>query len=121
MLVYTQQYIIVVISLGFALLIPCLLILFTFLLSATNITPDKISAYECGFNPFDDTSIAFEVKFYIVGVVFLIFDIEIAFVYPVVFALHSWNFPIIVNFLIFLVLLIAGLVYEWNLGILEWS
>jgi NADH-quinone oxidoreductase subunit A len=95
---------------------------------------EKVSAYECGFNAFDDARMKFDVRFYLVSILFIIFDLEIAFLFPWVVALAQstkggadaaafWPDPVFVLWsgLIFLGVLTIGLVYEWSKGALEWE
>ena len=81
---------------------------------------EKISSYECGFSPFGDARGRFEVKFYLVAILFIIFDLEITFLFPwsvALSAIQSWGFNCMV---IFLFILTAGFVYEWAKGALDW-
>lgn len=83
---------------------------------------EKISAYECGFNPFDDARATFDIKFYLVAILFLIFDLEISFLFPWVTSLKSENMNF--NFwvmIVFLIILTIGFIYEWFKGALEWE
>jgi NADH-quinone oxidoreductase subunit A len=82
---------------------------------------EKVSAYECGFNPFDDARATFDVRFYLVAILFLIFDLEISFLFP--WSIVLGNLP---NFgfwsmIIFLIVLTIGFIYEWCKGALEWE
>jgi NADH-quinone oxidoreductase subunit A len=83
--------------------------------------PDKVSPYECGFPPFDDARLPFDVRYYLVAILFIIFDLETAFLVPwaVVFRKLGW-FGMI-SMAIFLGLLIVGFIYEWKKGALEWE
>jgi NADH-quinone oxidoreductase subunit A len=83
--------------------------------------PDKVSPYECGFPPFDDARLPFDVRYYLVAILFIIFDLETAFLVPwaVVFRKLGW-FGMI-SMVIFLGLLIVGFIYEWKKGALEWE
>lgn len=80
----------------------------------------KISPYECGFEPFQDARNKFNIKFYLVGILFLIFDLEIAFLFPWVAAIAKLGFSGFVGMYFFLILLIVGFAYEWKLGALDW-
>lgn len=80
----------------------------------------KRSAYECGFEPFNDARITFDVRFYLVGILFLIFDLEVLFLFPWTFALAKLPLFGFLAMLFFLVILIVGFVYEWKTGGLEW-
>jgi NADH:ubiquinone oxidoreductase subunit 3 (subunit A) len=101
-----------------------LLIALSFLLSPAKDDKEKGSSYECGFEPFEDARTAFNVHFYIVGILFLIFDLEIAFLYPWVFSVMTPYGVAIPNFLgifFFLTALAIGFVYEWRRQVLTWS
>lgn len=78
---------------------------------------EKLSPYECGFNPFEDSRKAFDIKFYITAILFIIFDVEVVILLPLVFVLN-FCLPFV---LMFLVLLIFGFFYEWQKGILDWA
>ena len=82
---------------------------------------EKISEYECGFEPFDSaTRQPFDIHFYIVGLLFLIFDVEVALLFP--WSLNLFNSSLVVFWsgLLFIIVLIVGLIYEWKLGVLDW-
>nr|YP_004062173.1 NADH dehydrogenase subunit 3 [Gracilariophila oryzoides]ADR03189.1 NADH dehydrogenase subunit 3 [Gracilariophila oryzoides]APC24929.1 NADH dehydrogenase subunit 3 [Gracilariophila oryzoides] len=82
---------------------------------------EKVSAYECGFNPFDDARVTFDVRFYLVAILFLIFDLEISFLFP--WSLVLGNIPLFGfwSMIIFLLILTLGFIYEWYKGALEWE
>ncbi len=81
---------------------------------------EKLSAYECGFNPFDDNYGRFDVKFYLVAILFLIFDLEVTFIFPCISSIFfSQIFSILIVFFFFVILTI-GFFYEWKRGALEW-
>nr|ANH09509.1 NADH dehydrogenase subunit 3 [Coeloseira compressa] len=82
---------------------------------------EKVSAYECGFNPFDDARATFDIRFYLVAILFLIFDLEISFLFPWSLVLGSLNFFGFFTMIIFLLILTIGFVYEWYKGALEWE
>jgi len=81
----------------------------------------KLSAYECGFDPFEDTRAVFDVRFYLVAILFIIFDIEIAFLFPwATVLLHIGNLGLF-TMIYFLFVLLIGFFYEWNSGALDWQ
>ena len=83
--------------------------------------PEKTSAYECGFEPFEDTRARFDVRYYLVAILFIVFDLEIAFLFPWAVSLReTGNFGLVVMG-IFLTILVVGFVYEWKRGALEWD
>lgn len=73
---------------------------------------EKLSSYECGFNPFIDTKIEFEIKFYIVAILFIIFDLEISLLFPFAICINSMSSPAVYSMLIFLIVLTVGFLYE---------
>lgn len=82
---------------------------------------EKVSAYECGFNAFDDARMKFDVRFYLVAILFIIFDLEIAFLFPYALAMTDIGHFGLYSLLTFLGVLTVGLVYEWSKGALEWE
>jgi NADH-quinone oxidoreductase subunit A len=82
---------------------------------------EKTSPYECGFSPFEDARLPFDVKFYLVAILFIIFDLETAFLFPWAVVLHKLSWFGIAAMGIFLGLLIIGFIYEWKRGALEWE
>lgn len=93
----------------------------SYLLSSKADDVEKLSAYECGFNPFEDSRKEFDIRFYIVAILFLIFDLEISFLFPFVVALDTnelLSFAVMIGFL---VILTVGFFYEWRKGALDWD
>ena len=82
---------------------------------------EKVSPYECGFNPFDDARHKFQVKFYLVAILFLIFDLEVSFLFPWAVTLRDQGLLGYWTMMIFLAILTVGFVYEWKKGALEWE
>jgi NADH-quinone oxidoreductase subunit A len=82
---------------------------------------EKISAYECGFNPFEENQGKFDIRFYLVAILFLIFDLEVAFLFPWSITLVYTQFFGFISMLIFLIILTIGFFYEWKRGALEWQ
>lgn len=82
---------------------------------------EKISAYECGFNPFDDARATFDIRFYLVAILFLIFDLEISFLFPWSLVLRNISTFGFWSMTIFLIILTIGFIYEWCKGALEWE
>ena len=83
--------------------------------------PEKVSAYECGFEPFDDARRRFDVRFYLVAILFIIFDLEVAFLFPWAVAFGKLGATGFWSMMVFLVVLTVGFVYEWKKGALEWE
>jgi NADH-quinone oxidoreductase subunit A len=119
-----SQYLPIVVFLGVALAICGALLIAPFLIAIRNPEPEKVSAYECGFNAFDDARMKFDVRFYLVSILFIIFDLEVAFLFPwaVAFrdlgALGDFGFW---SMMTFLAVLTIGFIYEWRKGALEWD
>nr|NP_049302.1 NADH dehydrogenase subunit 3 [Porphyra purpurea]O99978.1 RecName: Full=NADH-ubiquinone oxidoreductase chain 3; AltName: Full=NADH dehydrogenase subunit 3 [Porphyra purpurea]AAD03105.1 NADH dehydrogenase subunit 3 [Porphyra purpurea] len=82
---------------------------------------EKVSAYECGFNPFDDARATFDVRFYLVAILFLIFDLEISFLFPWSLVLGQLSIFGFWSMIVFLIILTLGFIYEWKKGALEWE
>jgi NADH-quinone oxidoreductase subunit A len=116
-----QDYLPIVIFIGVALFIGLALLISPFLLAFSKPDPEKLSAYECGFNAFDDARMKFDVRFYLVAILFIIFDLEVAFLFPwaITFgelgALGFWSM------MVFLGVLTIGFIYEWRKGALDWD
>ena len=102
-----------VLSLGF--------ILVNFVFSPKNPDPEKLSAYECGFEPFEDSRMEFDVRFYLVAILFIIFDLEIAFLFPWAISLGNIGLLGFCSMMIFLFILTIGFIYEWKKGALDWE
>ena len=83
--------------------------------------PDKRSAYECGFEAFEDTRMKFEVRYYLVAILFIIFDLEIAFLFPWAVVLQDVGMFGFLAMMLFLLILVVGFIYEWKKGALEWE
>jgi NADH-quinone oxidoreductase subunit A len=81
----------------------------------------KSSAYECGFENFSDARMKFDIRFYLVAILFIIFDLEIAFLFPWAVALESLGVGGLISMSIFLLILIIGFIYEWKKGALNWD
>lgn len=92
-----------------------------FLVAHSNPDPEKVSAYECGFEAFDDARMNFDVRFYLVAILFIIFDLEIAFLFPWAVAFKEAGFYGFWSVMIFLGILTVGFAYEWRKGALEWD
>ena len=87
----------------------------------SNPDPEKLSAYECGFNAFDDARMKFDVRFYLVAILFIIFDLEIAFLFPWAVAFKDISMVAFWSMMVFLAVLTIGFAYEWKKGALEWE
>ena len=115
------HYLPLVVFLGVALVIGLALMVAPFLLAVNNPDTEKVSAYECGFNAFDDARMKFDVRFYLVAILFIIFDLEVAFLFPWAVAFKEAGLYGFWAMMIFLAVLTIGFVYEWRKGALEWD
>ena len=116
-----RDYLPVIIFLGVALAIGLALLVSPFLLAFKNPDPEKLSAYECGFNAFDDARMKFDVRFYLVSILFVIFDLEVAFLFPWAVAFKDVGLFGFWSMMVFLAVLTIGFAYEWKKGALEWE
>lgn len=116
-----QNYLPLVVFIGVASIIGAALLVAPFIVAYSQPDPEKLSAYECGFDAFDDARMKFDVRFYLVAILFIIFDLEVSFLFPwaVTFAklgaLGFWSM------VVFLGVLTIGFAYEWKKGALEWD
>ena len=97
------------------------LMLLGFLLGPRRPDSEKLSPYECGFEPFEDTRMKFDVRYYLVAILFIIFDLEIAFLFPWAVSLDAIGVFGLASMGIFLAILVVGFIYEWKKGALEWE
>ena len=122
---FLLQYLPIVIFLGIAAAIGIVFILAAAVLAPRAPDPEKLSAYECGFNAFDDARMKFDVRFYLVSILFIIFDLEVAFLFPWAVALMKLPHDVAAfafwSMLVFLGVLTVGFIYEWKKGALEWE
>ena len=116
-----NDYIPLVIFLGISLVIGLALLAAPFAVAYQNPDPEKLSAYECGFNAFDDARMKFDVRFYLVAILFIIFDLEVAFLFPWAVALKDVGTFGFWSMMVFLGVLTVGFAYEWRKGALEWD
>jgi NADH-quinone oxidoreductase subunit A len=116
-----QNYLPLVVFVGVAGLIGLALLIAPFLVAFQSPDPEKLSAYECGFNPFDDARMKFDVRFYLVSLLFIIFDLEVAFLFPWAITLKKLGAFGFWSMMVFLGVLTIGFIYEWRKGALEWD
>ena len=116
-----REYLHILILLVIAIGLGIVLILAALILAVRNPDPEKVSAYECGFNAFDDARMKFDVRFYLVSILFIIFDLEIAMLFPWAVAFKDISMVGFWSMMVFLGVLTAGFAYEWKKGALEWS
>ena len=103
------------------MVIGCLFVFVNFVIARHNPDDVKNSAYECGFEPFDDAHMKFDVRFYLVAILFIIFDLEIAFLFPWAVVLNDIGVFGLLAMFLFLAILVVGFIYEWKKGALEWE
>ena len=118
---FLKDYLSIIIFLFIALGLSVGFIVLNFLFSPKNPDPEKLSAYECGFEAFGDSRMKFDVRFYLVAILFIIFDLEIAFLFPWAISLGSLGILGFWSMMIFLAILTVGFIYEWKKGALEWE
>ena len=116
-----QAYLPLVIFIGIAFVISTALLIAPFLVAYKSPDPEKLSAYECGFNAFDDARMIFDIRFYLVSLLFIIFDLEVAFLFPWAVAFKAVGFVGFLSMMAFLAVLTIGFIYEWRKGALEWD
>ena len=116
-----NEYVPVLVLIVLSLIIASLPIVLGSLLGNSKPTSEKLSQYECGFPAFDDARSKFDVRFYLVAILFILFDLEIAFLYPWAIVLQKVGWPALIAVLIFLTILAVGFIYEWRKGALEWE
>jgi NADH-quinone oxidoreductase subunit A len=116
-----QDYLPLVVFVGIALVIGLALLIAPFIVAYKQPDPEKLSAYECGFNAFDDARMKFDIRFYLVAILFIIFDLEVAFLFPWAVAFKSIGVFGFWSMMAFLAVLTIGFVYEWKKGALEWD
>jgi NADH-quinone oxidoreductase subunit A len=116
-----QEYFPILIFLGIAAGIGMLLLGLGFLIGKGGKDDEKLSPYECGFEAFDDSRMKFDVRYYLVAILFIIFDLEIAFLFPWAVSLDTVGKFGLLAMALFLAILVVGFIYEWKKGALEWD
>jgi len=115
------EYLPIYIFTSFSFLLSSILIIISFIASSDFVEQEKLSTYECGFNPFEDARKTYDIKFYVVAMVFIIFDVEVALLLPWVFVAFSLVNVATLGVFLFLFLLVLGFVYEWEKAVLDWA
>ena len=118
---FLLQYLPIVIFIGIATVVGVLFIVAALLMAPSSPDSEKLSAYECGFNAFDDARMKFDVRFYLVSILFIIFDLEVAFLFPWAVAFQDVGWFGFFSVMTFLGVLTVGFIYEWKKGALEWE
>jgi len=116
-----REYLPILVFLGLAIALGLILLLSAAVVAVSNPDPEKVSAYECGFNAFDDARMKFDVRFYLVSILFIIFDLEIAFLFPWAVSFQNIGEFGLWSMIVFLGVLTIGFAYEWKKGALEWQ
>jgi NADH-quinone oxidoreductase subunit A len=116
-----KDYVPIVVFIGVAGIIGLALLIAPFIVAYSNPDTEKLSAYECGFNAFDDARMKFDVRFYLVSILFISFDLEVAFLFPWAVSFKDVGAFGFWSMIIFLAVLTLGFVYEWKKGALEWD
>ncbi len=116
-----QEYVPVLIFLGVGAAIGLVLLGLGFLIGRGDKDAEKLSPYECGFEAFDDSRMKFDVRYYLVAILFIIFDLEIAFLFPWAVSLDAVGRFGLLAMALFLAVLVVGFIYEWKKGALEWD
>lgn len=104
-----------------SLVLTCIILALSYILSPKENDIEKISPYECGFSPFEDTRYKFDVRFYLIAILFIIFDLEVSYLFPWALSLSHINEFGFWTMFLFLIILTIGFVYEWKQGALEWE
>jgi NADH-quinone oxidoreductase subunit A len=115
------DYLPIAIFIAVALAIALILMTVPFVVAVQNPDPEKVSAYECGFNAFDDARMRFDCRYYLVAILFIIFDLEVAFLFPWAVAFKQLGLFGFWSMVVFLAVLTIGFIYEWRKGALEWD
>ena len=118
---FLNNYLTIIIFLTIGLLLSFGFVVLNFAFSPKNPDPEKLSAYECGFEPFNDSRMEFDIRFYLVAILFIIFDLEIAFLFPWAITLGNIGYFGFFSMMLFLFILTIGFIYEWKKGALDWE
>ena len=118
---FLSDYLSIILFLVIAISLSIGFIFVNYLAAPKNPDPEKLSAYECGFEAFDDSRMEFDVRFYLVAILFIIFDLEIAFLFPWAISLGNIGIFGFWSMMFFLGILTIGFIYEWKKGALEWD
>ncbi|MDC0215503.1 NADH-quinone oxidoreductase subunit A [Candidatus Pelagibacter sp.] len=118
---FLKDYFSIILFLMIALVLSFAFVFINFIFSPKKPDPEKLSSYECGFEPFSDSRMEFDVRFYLVAILFIIFDLEIAFLFPWAISLGNIGFLGFISMIIFLFILTIGFIYEWKKGALDWE
>ena len=115
------QYLPILVFFGVAFILASIIIALSWLRGPWKADPEKVSAYECGFPPFSNARIKFDIRYYLIAILLIIFDLEIAFLFPWALSLKSIGLFGFWSMMVFLLILTVGFIYEWKKGALEWE
>ena len=118
---FLQEYSKIAIYVLFSIFLSLFIIFLSFRVSSNNPDLEKLSAYECGFDPYEDARNVFDVRFYLVAILFLIFDLEAVYIFPWCSSLSFLNYESIWGMLDFIFELFFGFFYAWKVGVLDWK
>ena len=118
---FINEYVSIPVFIVVGLLLSVVILGLSFVVGVSKPDIEKLSAYECGYDPFDDSRGKFDVRFYLVGILFIIFDLEVSFLFPWAITLGYQSYEGIVSMVVFLSILTIGFVYEWLKGALNWE
>lgn len=118
---FSNEYFFVLVFIVFSVCIACILFFASFFIGNRRADQEKISPYECGFNPFEDARQPFDVRFYLVAILFIVFDLEVMYLFPWAVVLYELNINGFISMYIFLFVLLVGFCYEWSSGALDWD
>ena len=118
---FLLNYLPIIVFLGISLVLSSVMVVASLIIGKNKPDAEKLSPYECGFEAFEDARRKFDVRFYLVAILFIIFDLEVAFLFPWAVALGSIGMFGFWSTVVFLSVLTVGLVYEWNKGALDWE
>lgn len=116
-----ENYLPVLVFIGVGLIVGVVMVALGFVLGTRRPDSEKLSPYECGFEAFEDARMKFDVRYYLVAILFIIFDLEIAFLFPWAIVLDKIGVVGLVAMTVFLGVLVVGFIYEWKKGALEWE
>ena len=118
---FLKDYLPIILFLIIALGLSLAFVAINYIAAPSKPDPEKLSAYECGFEPFNDSRMEFDVRFYLVAILFIIFDLEIAFLVPLAISLGEIGLYGFCSMMLFLFILTVGFIYEWKKGALDWE
>ena len=121
MTLFYQEFSKILILLSFSIFLASIILFLSYRLSTYNPDAEKVSAYECGFDPYEDARNSFEVKFYLTAIIFIIFDLETSYFFPWCVSLSLINSVGVWSMIDFIIELLIGFFYAWVVGALDWK